>query len=130
VYQPAVVAYSCGCGGAVYSAPAEKVPAAPAPPPAKTEAGSLDNGANAARITVKLPSNARLWVDNVYCPLTSNERSFNTPVLQPGQRYFYTMRMEVEKDGRTESENRRIYVAAGRQVSVDFNAPAAVTAQR
>jgi hypothetical protein len=28
------------------------------------------------------------------------------------------------------SENRRVYVAAGQQVNVDFNEPAAVTAQR
>ena len=117
----------------IYSAPAEKVPAAPAPAPpapkAETNSGS-NQGNQPARITVSLPGNARLWVDNVYCPLTSNERSFSTPALQPGQQYFYTMRMEVEKDGRVETENRRVNVAAGVRINVDFNAPATVTAQR
>ena len=83
----------------------------------------------AARITVKLPMDARLWVDNVNCPLTSDERSFKTPALTPGQQYYYTLRMEVEKDGRVVSENRRVFVAAGQQVNVDFNT-ATVTAQR
>ena len=83
-----------------------------------------------ARLTVSLPSNARLWVDNVKCPLTSAQRSFNTPALNPGQQYYYTLRMEVDRDGQMVSENRRVFVAAGRLVNVDFNAPATVTAQR
>ena len=69
-------------------------------------------------------------VDNVYCPLTSNERSFKTPAPQQGQQYYYTLRVEVEKDGRMETENRRVDIAAGQQVNVDFNSPATVTAQR
>jgi uncharacterized protein (TIGR03000 family) len=83
-----------------------------------------------ARITVKVPENARLWVDNVSCPLTSNERSFKTPSLVPGQQYYYTLRIEVEKDGVTVSENRRVFIAAGQEINVDFNEPATVTAQR
>jgi uncharacterized protein (TIGR03000 family) len=83
-----------------------------------------------ARITVKLPSSARLWVDDVHCPLTSNERSFNTPALTPGQQYFYVFRMEVEQDGQLVTENRRVFIAAGQHVNVDFNAPETLTAQR
>jgi uncharacterized protein (TIGR03000 family) len=89
-----------------------------------------DSRPQAARIIVKLPSNAKLWVDEVNCPLTSSERSFKTPALVPGQQYFYTLRMEVEQGGETTSENRRVYIAAGQQVTVDFNEPATVTAQR
>ena len=63
-------------------------------------------------------------------PLTSDERSFKTPALTPGQQDYYTLRMEVEKDGQVVAENRRVFIAAGQQVDVDFNAPATVTAQR
>jgi uncharacterized protein (TIGR03000 family) len=83
-----------------------------------------------ARITVKLPSSARLWVDDVNCPLTSSERTFNTPTLTPGQQYYYILRMEVEQDGQLVTENRRVFIAAGQHVTVDFNAPQTVTAQR
>jgi uncharacterized protein (TIGR03000 family) len=112
----------------VYPAPPAAAPAAPANKTPQTQVE--DGNAQTARITVKLPSTARLWVDNVNCPITSSERSFNTPALAPGQQYYYTLRMEVEKDGQTVAENRRVFVAAGQRVSVDFNAPATVTAQR
>jgi uncharacterized protein (TIGR03000 family) len=129
----AVVYSGCsGCCGGVYAAPT-----APAQPAPKTKKGGeapqtqLEvTRPQVARITVKLPSNAKLWVDDVNCPLTSSERSFNTPPLAPGRQYFYTIRMEVERDGQTVSEDRRVFVAAGRQVNVDFNTPATVTAQR
>jgi uncharacterized protein (TIGR03000 family) len=141
-----VVAYPyvgcCGCcGGAVYVppvvAPVVAVPyasipsySAPVIANANLRADGYDAKPQAARITVSLPSNARLWVDNVKCPLVSGQRSFKTPALNPGTEYFYTLRMEADRDGQTVSENRRVFVAAGRSVNVDFNAPATVTAQR
>ena len=84
----------------------------------------------AARLTVKVPESAKLWVDDVYCPITSSERSFNTPTLEPGRQYFYTLRLEVEKDGDVVTESRRVFVAAGQRISVDFNSPTTVAAQR
>lgn len=79
---------------------------------------------NAARITVILPAEAKLLVDDVVCPLTSDVRSFNTPTLQSGTSYFYVMKMEVEKDGRTITESRRVRMVAGQHVEVNFNVPA------
>lgn len=86
-------------------------------------AGSTPS-ANVARITVNLPAEAKLYVDNVACPLTSNVRSFNTPALQPGQKYYYTLKMELERDGVTSSQQQRVFIAAGQQINVDFNATA------
>jgi uncharacterized protein (TIGR03000 family) len=74
-------------------------------------------------VTIKLPAQARLWVDQVPCPLEGTVRSFDTPVLQPGQRYFYTLRIEVERDGQRVEESRRVPFAAGQRVEVDFNTP-------
>jgi uncharacterized protein (TIGR03000 family) len=53
---------------------------------------SRDEGAvqEVAKITVTLPANATLYVDNVLCPLTSATRTFATPKLQSGQKYYYT----------------------------------------
>jgi uncharacterized protein (TIGR03000 family) len=74
-----------------------------------------------ARITVQLPADARLYVDNVFCPLTSSTRSFPTPPLEPGREFYYTLRAEVTRDGRTRVQSQRVIVGAGRQVSVEFN---------
>ncbi len=73
-----------------------------------------------ARITVRLPADARLYVDNVVCPLTSGTRSFNTPALEPGRDFYYTLRAEVVRDGRTRRETQRVIVSSGREVSVAF----------
>jgi len=84
-----------------------------------------------ARVTVKLPADARLWVDQVECPLTSGERSFNTPNLQPGQTYYYTVRMQVQREGAPVTDSQRVLVRAGQEVTVTFAPPAPViTAQR
>jgi uncharacterized protein (TIGR03000 family) len=86
---------------------------------------------NVAHITVKLPAKARLWIDQVECPLTSSVRSFDTPPLQPGQRYAYTMRIQLQRDGETVNDSKRVEVAAGRQVEVNFEQlTTTATAQR
>jgi len=81
-----------------------------------------------ARVTVNLPGDARLWVDQVECPLTSDVRSFSTPALQPGQTYFYTLRIEVERNGSRATDSQRVLVSAGENVTVNFGTPAPVTA--
>ncbi len=130
VYSGCCGGYYGGCcgGGMIYSAPVTSPPPVKMATPTTTKAAPpKQDSTQVARITVKVPEAAKLWVDNVYCPLTSTERSFRTPVLQPGQQYFYTLRVEVEKDGKVETVNRRVDIAAGQQVNVDFNAPAATT---
>lgn len=77
--------------------------------------------ANVARVTVQLPSDARLWIENVECPLTSDVRAFNTPALNPNQRYFYNVRAEIVRDGRTISETQRVIITPGQESRVDFN---------
>jgi uncharacterized protein (TIGR03000 family) len=81
-----------------------------------------------ARVTVRLPADARLYVNGVACPLTSDTRSFVTPRLRPGQRYAYTLRAEVRREGRTVAETRRVNVAAGRRVRVNFDFSPQLTA--
>jgi uncharacterized protein (TIGR03000 family) len=87
--------------------------------------------ATTAHVTITLPADARLWVDQVECPLTSAVRSFNTPALQPGQTYFYTIRVQVERDGVPVTDSQRVLLSAGQEVTVNFSNMSAVsTAQR
>ena len=51
-------------------------------------------------------------------------------VAAADDKYKEKDKAKVEKDGDVVTENRRVFVAAGQRIDVDFNAPAAVTAQR
>jgi uncharacterized protein (TIGR03000 family) len=73
-----------------------------------------------ARITVRLPADAKLYVDQVFCPLTSETRTFDTPTLEGGREYYYTLRAEVTRDGQRRQETQRVTVAPGRRVTVEF----------
>jgi uncharacterized protein (TIGR03000 family) len=81
-----------------------------------------------ARVVVKLPADARLFVDDDPCPLTSAERSFDTPDLRPGVTYHYTIRVEVTRAGRAVAESKRVTVRAGRETVVEFGATRSVEA--
>jgi uncharacterized protein (TIGR03000 family) len=74
-----------------------------------------------AHVTVRLPADARLWVDGAACPLTSDTRSFDTPTLESGKQYVYNLRAAVVRDGRTVEQTQRVVLGAGRQVNVTFN---------
>jgi uncharacterized protein (TIGR03000 family) len=84
-----------------------------------------------ASVTVRLPADARLSVDGIECPLTSATRTFNTPKLDPGQRYVYTLKAEIVREGQTRADSKRVFVEAGKKVDVDFtNLPTLQAASR
>jgi uncharacterized protein (TIGR03000 family) len=72
------------------------------------------------RITVLLPSQARLYIDGQLCPLTSDTRSFDTPALEPGRSYYYTLKATLQRDGRTVEMSKKVTVRAGKRAVVDF----------
>jgi uncharacterized protein (TIGR03000 family) len=92
--------------------------------------GELAAPAAVAKVTVYISDDAKLYVDGVLCPLDSATRSFETPKLEPGRQYFYTVKAEAVRDGRPQSESRRIFVEAGKQTTVDFRNLATVQAAR
>jgi uncharacterized protein (TIGR03000 family) len=73
-----------------------------------------------AHVVVKLPENARLFVDDQPCPLTSATRAFDTPTLEPGRVYYYTLRAEVTRDGRPVTDSKRVTLRAGEESVVEF----------
>jgi len=83
-----------------------------------------------ARVVVTLPAEARLWVDQMECPLPGAVRSFDTPDLSPQQNYAYTLRIAVQRNGQTVEESRRVALVPGERVEVDFTGVGAIrTAQ-
>jgi uncharacterized protein (TIGR03000 family) len=84
-----------------------------------------------AHVVVNLPENARLFIDDTVCPLTSATRKFDTPNLKPGQDYFYVLRAEEDRAGKILSERKRVVVRAGKETVVEFsNMQAVQTAGR
>ncbi len=76
-----------------------------------------------AKITVKLPLGATLYVDARRNDRPGPVREFTTPVLKKGELYTYTLRVEWRNDGRTESEERKVEFMAGELHTVDFTLP-------
>ena len=77
-----------------------------------------------AQITVRVPADAKLWVDGKPTKQAGAVREFVTPpVLRAGQTYRYHFRAEWSEDGRTVSRDRPVEVQATRSVTVDFAKP-------
>jgi uncharacterized protein (TIGR03000 family) len=74
-----------------------------------------------AHISVRVPTDARLTVHGVDCPLTSDTRTFDTPALEPGQKYYYLLKAEVVRDGRTIAQTKRIDFRSGERLTVSFD---------
>jgi uncharacterized protein (TIGR03000 family) len=82
-------------------------------------------------VVVHLPADANLTVDGTEVTLTSATRKLVTPQLDPGRDYYYTLKATVERDGKTLTVRKRVWVRAGTEAVVDFgDIGAASTAQR
>jgi uncharacterized protein (TIGR03000 family) len=90
-------------------------------PGKKKDGGEVSIPHNIARVTIQLPGDARLWVENVEAPLTSSVRTFHTPILNPNQQYFYNIRAQIVRDGQAITETQRVIITPGQETRVDFN---------
>ncbi len=80
------------------------------------------NAPERARITVKLPVGATLFVDGKKNDRTGLVREFTTPPLTAGQEFSYLMKAEVQRNGQPESQSTKVTFRAGELVTVDFTA--------
>jgi uncharacterized protein (TIGR03000 family) len=76
-----------------------------------------------AHVTVKVPADARLWVDGKPTTSTGTVRQFISPALTPGRRYAYDLRARWKEHGREVTQTRQVVVTAGADVRVDFPLP-------
>jgi uncharacterized protein (TIGR03000 family) len=84
-----------------------------------------------AQVTVVMPENARLFVDDVPYPTIQEKITFETPKLDTNRTFYYTLKAEIVRDGKVYRENRRVDVAAGKEVKVEFGSlPPLQAAQR
>jgi uncharacterized protein (TIGR03000 family) len=73
-----------------------------------------------ARITVKLPDNAMLYIDGKQNDGTDKDRVFTTPPLPPGREYTYVMSIQTQVGGQVEQLHQKVVFKAGEIVRVDF----------
>jgi uncharacterized protein (TIGR03000 family) len=73
-----------------------------------------------AQIIVQVPADAKLYIDGKLMDGTTTERSFYTPPLAQGQSYFYDVRLETVKDGKTVVQDKKVIVQAGALVKESF----------
>ena len=106
------------------AAPAAVTPAVtpaksePKAEPAKSEPPTAP--ADRATITVKLPPNATLYVDDRKSPSKEPVRQFATPPLPAGKEFAYMIKAEVVRDGQPETLTQKVPFRAGERITVDF----------
>src|SRR5215472_962600 len=61
-----------------------------------------------ARVTVRLPDEARLWFENTPTKSTGAVREFSSPPLTPGMQYAYTVRATWAENGKEVTQMRHV----------------------
>jgi uncharacterized protein (TIGR03000 family) len=76
-----------------------------------------------ATIQVNLPADATLTIDGAVTSSTSASRAFATPTLETGKEYYYTLKAEIVRDGKTLSATKRVAVRAGEETRLEIEIP-------
>jgi uncharacterized protein (TIGR03000 family) len=118
--------YSCcgGCWGCCggYAQPTYVVPVPEKKPEKKSDKKPEEAAApNEGTVIVQLPADAQLFVDDQLADLTSATRWFVTPALAMDKDYYYTIRAEATRAGRTLAQSARVVVRAGQVSRVNFD---------
>jgi uncharacterized protein (TIGR03000 family) len=86
--------------------------------PPETSASSP--AGNEADVRVVTAPGAQLWFNGVLTTQAGDQRSFNTPDLQPGKTYSYEVKVRWMENGRPIERTRTVAVAAGQTVDLDL----------
>jgi uncharacterized protein (TIGR03000 family) len=76
-----------------------------------------------AKIVVRLPENAKLYINGTPTKETGPDRKFVTPSLEPGKKYSYELKAEVPNLGMLLCQTEEVNFRAGQTVSVTFPDP-------
>jgi uncharacterized protein (TIGR03000 family) len=82
------------------------------------EEGSLSSR---AWIVVNLPADAKLTVDGDFVSQqTGNQRLLQTPPIEPGRQFTYTLAAEVMRNGQPVRQQQQVTLQPGQQLAVNF----------
>lgn len=82
-----------------------------------------------ATIVVSLPADAKLTIDDAATVSTSERRIFVSPNLPTGQEFHYTLKAEVQVDGKAQQVTKVVTVRAGEQTEIQLAAPVGVASR-
>lgn len=72
-----------------------------------------------AQIVFRVPTDASIYLVGQKMTVTGEVRTFNSPVLQAGQKFGYPIRVEVTRDGKTFKAEGTQLVRAGDRVELE-----------
>jgi len=74
-----------------------------------------------AWIVVNLPADAKLTVDGDFVSQqTGNQRLLQTPPIEPGRQFTYTLAAEVMRNGQPVRQQQQVTLQPGQQLAVNF----------
>jgi uncharacterized protein (TIGR03000 family) len=95
---------------------------------AEVDFTALGAASTAAKVTIVADKDMAVRF-NGRTIVVEGKRTFDTPELEPGRSYFYTVEADVTKDGKTSTQKRRVEVEAGKSVTVDLSTATTVAAR-
>jgi len=85
------------------------------------QANSVNGADQVVRVQVRLPAaDAKVWFENQQTKQNGMARDFESPPLESGYTYRYTIRARWQENGRTMEQTRSLKVRAGETKLVDF----------
>jgi uncharacterized protein (TIGR03000 family) len=75
---------------------------------------------NSALLSIKVPADAKVFVNDRPTTSTGIDREYISRELQPGASYSYEVRAEFVRDGQPVTEEKTIRVTAGQTASLSF----------
>jgi uncharacterized protein (TIGR03000 family) len=74
-----------------------------------------------ATLVVTLPESATLTIDGAATKSTTTTRTFMSPLLKQGKDYYYDLKAEFVRDGKTVSVSKRVNVRAGSDLHISMS---------
>jgi uncharacterized protein (TIGR03000 family) len=72
-------------------------------------------------VTVKMPADAKLFVEGKSLSVKDGERTFITPPLPTDKEAQYSFKIEFVRDSEVLSIEKKVYIRAGKTTTVNFN---------
>ena len=76
-----------------------------------------------AHVTVRVPSQAAIWIDGTKTASTGSVREFESLPPTPGSHYTYDIKASWNENGHEVSQTQKVDVTAGAHVNVKFPIP-------
>ncbi len=105
---------SYGSAGGYYVA--STVPASGYYVASTTQASTPTTGV--AYLNVNVPADAKVYLENKLMTLGGTDRRFVSPQLPLGSQHVYTVKVEVERNGKTITKTTQAAILAGQEIAV------------